>query len=131
MRFPVDVRYGWELDDARHLVRRQAMYSYVLPSYTWSAMLCRFWCQAGNRRKPTLTAQGRAKPTNLLHVMVWIINEAWLNRSHIILGNPHISQIWKNSTLSKVSPDLYEVTFSAVCVPSRRARHNRVQAHNI
>lgn len=46
---PVVVRYGWDLDDECHLVVLQERYFYCLPSYDWSAMPCRFWCQAGNR----------------------------------------------------------------------------------
>lgn len=108
--FPVDVRYGWEFDDESHLAILQDMYSYALPSYTWLAMLCRCWCQAGTSRKHTLAAQGRARHTNILHCMVWIINGAWINRIHVILDNPQTSHIWKKSPQPKVTPRFYEVT---------------------
>lgn len=110
MLFPVGIRFGWNLYDAKHLETLKQVYAYVLPSYTGCAMPCRFWCQAGNRRYPHKDGFARTTQQPRLNFVVCITREAWLDHGHAVLEHPHTSHIWSQSQLRTVTPQLYGVT---------------------
>lgn len=108
---PVYIHYGWALDNGLHLGSLTHVYAYYIPSYSWSAMPCKYWARAGKCRNPPLTLARRTAHSARLLSVVWIARPARQFDVSVILDSPQSSHMWQQSPLAEIAFELQAVAF--------------------
>ena len=102
--FPVDLRYGWDLQNIAHQNELQEIDVLFQPLVTTMEPRCKFWSIAGKTRHPSITFQQRKKEDQMLQFLVTHITML-LEKRYVAVENPMSSAIWTHSPLKQLALD--------------------------
>ena len=122
--FPVDLRYGWNIQDPKQQLKLIEIDRMCRPLVTTMEPRCKYWSIAGRSRKPEVTQRCRNQETDMLNFIVMHVDYILEDFRHCLVENPETSKIWTESPLAAM--DLFASTFPQ-CAHSEKQDGERQQ----
>ena len=98
--FPVDLRYGWDVNHPAHrklLLQTDILYQ---PLVTTIEPRCKHWSRSGNRRDPAKTRELRLQEQPMLEFLARHARSLLRERRHLLIENPRTSALWTDSPIA-------------------------------
>ena len=116
--FPVDLRYGWDLNDPDTFRMLMQIDEQVKPQCVTMEPRCKYWSIAGRTRAPEKTRYERDKEKQMLQRLV----DFTLYLNHygrlVCIENPASSALWSESPLASLKQSSLEYVIFAQCAHS-------------
>ena len=100
--FPVDYRYGWDLQDPAHRALLDKYREVIGIDITYNAPSCQHWSCAGRRAPEAKRQENRKVELPMLHWLVEDTGKATQNNDDMLFENPLTSDIWTKSPLQQL-----------------------------